>query len=198
METKMLENQNNIAVKESGLEIGALQRVFWVFAFIALTAVGARIEIMNQPVPFTLQTFFVLLSGALLGKRDGAISMGLYVILGAAGLPVFSGGAFGIARIMGPTGGYLLSFPAAALIVGYLASLRKEYWWMLVSMVAGSAVIFIIGTVQLNTVYLHNWNVSFRSGFLIFSWWDAVKIVGAASIAQYYFRRVGPRKNLMK
>ena len=165
-------------------------QAFWVITFSILTAIGAQIEIPNQPVPYTLQTFFVLLAGAFLGKRNGAASMGLYLLLGAIGMPVFSSGAFGLSRILGPTGGYLLSFPIAAFVVGYLARLRQEFWWMMVSMVIGSCIIFTIGTIQLNIVYLHNWVNSVQAGFLIFSWWDAVKIIGAATIAHHFFQKV--------
>jgi biotin transport system substrate-specific component len=165
-------------------------QAFWVMTFSILTAIGARIEIPTQPVPFTLQTFFVLLAGALLGKRGGLMSMGVYLAIGAIGAPVFSGGTFGISRILGPTGGYLLAFPIAAFAVGYFAQLRSEYWWMLLSMLIGSIVIFTVGTIQLNFMYLHNWTSSLQTGFLMFSWWDAVKILSAAAIAHYYFRRV--------
>ena len=64
-------------------------QAFWAFTFAVLVAIGAQIEIPNQPVPFTMQTFFVLSAGALLGKRGGAVSMGMYLILGAIGLPIF-------------------------------------------------------------------------------------------------------------
>jgi biotin transport system substrate-specific component len=165
-------------------------QAFWAFTFTVLVAIGAQIEIPNQPVPFTMQTFFVLSAGALLGKRGGAISMGIYLTLGAIGLPIFSGGAFGLAKILGPTGGYLLSFPIAAFVVGYLTRLRGEYWWMLISMFIGSLIIFSLGTIQLNFLYLHNWMNSFQAGFLIFSWWDGVKIVAAATITHSYFQRL--------
>lgn len=158
-------------------------------------AIGAQIEIPNHPVPFTLQTFFVLSGGALLGKRTGAISMGIYLILGIIGFPVFSGGAFGLATIIGPTGGYLLSFPIAAFVVGYLTRLRSEYWWMLISMLVGAFMIFSFGTIQLNFVYIHNWIHSFQVGFLIFSWWDGVKIIAAATIAYSYFQRMKTRQS---
>ncbi len=187
----MQKKHNNVGMKELSLpDERVLIQAFWVLTFAILTAIGAQIEIPNQPVPFTFQTFFVLLSGALLGKRAGTASMGLYLILGAIGLPVFSGGAFGVARIFGPTGGYLLSFPIAAFVVGYLAKLRGEYWWMVISMFIGIILILSLGTVQLYFVYFHNWMNSFQVGFLIFSWWDIVKLVGAATIAHYYFRKV--------
>ena len=187
----MFIKRNNTTIRELSLpDERASVQVFWVITFSILTAIGAQIEIPNQPVPYTLQTFFVLLAGALLGKRSGAASMGLYLILGAIGIPIFSGGAFGLSRILGPTGGYLLSFPIAAFVVGYLVKLRREFWWMMVSMVIGSFIIFTIGTIQLNIIYVHNWVHSVQAGFLIFSWWDAVKIIGAATIARHYFRKV--------
>ncbi len=165
-------------------------QAFWAFTFAVLVAIGAQIEIPNQPVPFTMQTFFVLSAGALLGKRGGAISMGIYLTLGAIGLPIFAGGAFGLSKILGPTGGYLLSFPIAAFVIGYLTRLRSEYWWMMISMIVGSLIIFSLGTIQLNFLYLHNWINSFQAGFLIFSWWDGVKIIAAATITYSYFQRM--------
>lgn len=165
----------------------ALAKAFWIFTFAFLTALGAQIELPLQPVPLTLQTFFVLLSGAIMGKRAGALSLGLYVVLGCLGLPIFSGGAFGLAKIMGPTGGYLLAFPIAAYIVGFLTNLRRDFWWIVLSMLVGSLSIFTLGVVQLNFIYMHHWTSSIQAGFLIFSWWDAVKILGAAAIAHRYF-----------
>ncbi len=187
----MFIKRNNTMTKELSLpDERASVQTFWAITFSILTAIGAQIEIPNQPVPYTLQTFFVLLAGALLGKRSGSASMGLYLILGAIGIPVFTGGAFGLSRILGPTGGYLLSFPIAAFVVGYLVKLRREFWWIMVSTVIGSFIIFTIGTIQLNIVYVHNWVNSIQAGFLIFSWWDGVKIIGVSTIAHHYFRKV--------
>ena len=86
-------------------ESSVLAQSAWIVTFAALTAIGARVEIPHYPVPFTLQTFFVLLGGAFLGVRNGAVSQLLYLAIGALGLPVFSGGGFGIAKIIGLTGG---------------------------------------------------------------------------------------------
>ena len=158
-------------------------QALWITGFALLTAVGAQIEIPHLPVPYTLQTFFVLLSGALLGKRNGALSQLLYVTLGVAGLPLFSSWGFGIARVMGPTGGYLLAFPVAAFAVGYLVRRQNNFFWTLGAMFIGLLIIFSLGTLQLNFLYFHDWALSFSSGFLIFSWWDVVKLVAAASIA---------------
>jgi biotin transport system substrate-specific component len=187
----MLINRNNTTIKELSLPDERVSvQAFWLITFSILTAIGAQIDIPHQPVPYTLQTFFVLLAGAFLGKRSGAASMGLYLILGSIGMPVFSGGAFGLSRILGPTGGYLLSFPITAFVVGYLVRLRREFWWMIVSMGIGSFIIFTIGMIQLNITYIHSWVNSLQAGFIIFSWWDAVKIIGAATITHHYFQKV--------
>ncbi len=155
-----------------------------VLLFAALTAVGAQIEIPHAPVPFTLQTLFVLLSGAILGPRLGAVSMLAYLGAGAAGLPVFSSFGFGFARLLGPTGGYLLAFPAAAFIAGFLRGERPTFPRLVLSMAAALVVVFACGTIQLRLTLLPDWAVAFNAGFLIFSWWDLVKLFGAASIAR--------------
>ncbi|MCX6133574.1 MAG: biotin transporter BioY [Ignavibacteriales bacterium] len=172
-------------------------QVFWIVSFAVFTAIGAQIEIPHHPIPFTLQTFFVLLAGGLLGKRNGFLSMLMYLGMGAIGMPVFSSGSAGLARLLGPSGGYLLSFPIAAYLIGYLVSLRPEslrvvegrlsqylvtYAWGVTAMTLGLILIFAFGTAQLNAVYYHNWNSSFTAGFLIFSWWDLLKLVAAAGI----------------
>ncbi len=172
-------------------------QAFWILSFVVFTAIGAQIEIPHHPVPYTLQTFFVLLAGALLGRRNAFLSMLAYVGIGVAGLPVFSGGSAGLARLLGPTGGYLLSFPVAAFLIAFLLSLRPhvvqevdgrlkrmlmEYGWGMGAMIIGLIFIFLMGTLQLNAVYYHNWSSAFASGFLIFSWWDVLKLVAAAGI----------------
>ncbi len=159
-----------------------VMQALWITGFALMTAVGAQIQIPHQPVPYTLQTFFVLLSGALLGKRNGALSQILYVALGAAGMPLFSSWGFGLARVLGPTGGYLLAFPVAAFVVGYLVRRQNNFVWTLVSMFIGLVIIFSLGTLQLNFLYFHDWALSLTNGFLIFSWWDVVKLVAAAGI----------------
>jgi biotin transport system substrate-specific component len=166
-------------------------QIFWVVSFAILTAFGAQLEIPHQPVPYTFQTLAVILAGGLLGSRNGFLSMSLYLGLGLVGMPVFAGGGFGLAKLIGPTGGYLLSFPVAAFLVGMLVShLPKSlssnsifaFAWTLGAMLAGLVLVFAMGTLQLNVVYFHNWKLAFQSGFLIFSPWDVLKLIAATTI----------------
>ncbi|MDI6803197.1 MAG: biotin transporter BioY [Bacteroidota bacterium] len=164
------------------LRYGLTVQAMLVFAFVALTAVGAWVEIPTQPVPFTLQTFFVLLSGVVLGARNAFFSQLIYLSLGVMGLPLFAGFSFGFAKLIGPTGGYLLSFPIAAFVTGYLVTLNGKYVWTIISVTVGMLLIFSFGTVYLNFVFLNDIAKSLMSGFLIFSLWDAIKIFAVASI----------------
>ena len=175
----------SFAVEKTSLYAQAL----WITVFAALTAIGAQIEIPHQPVPYTLQTLFVLLSGAFLGKRNGALSQALYLFGGLIGVPVFSGFGFGIARLIGPTGGYLISFPIAAFAVGYLLNKNPRVLRTIISMLVGLFIIFSLGTLQLNFVYYHNWSDAFTHGFLIFSWWDVMKLTAAVAIYHQFTRK---------
>ena len=169
--------------KSSGYAGASVQaQLFWIAAFAVATVLGARMEIPHQPVPFTLQTMVVILAGAFLGSRNGALSQLLYLAAGVFGAPVFASGGFGLARLLGPTGGYLLAFPVAAAAVGYLAQMRRSFLWSLLSMAAGLFIIFLSGTIQLNIVYFHEFESAFSAGFLMFSWWDLLKLFAAASI----------------
>jgi biotin transport system substrate-specific component len=84
-------------------------------------------------------------------------------------------------HLVGPTGGYLLAFPAAAAVAGYLVTLRRSLPWTVLSMFAGLLVIFTSGTLHLYAFYIRNFASAFTTGFLIFSWWDMLKL-GAASM----------------
>ncbi|MFH1856105.1 MAG: biotin transporter BioY [Candidatus Omnitrophota bacterium] len=122
-------------------------RVMGVFVFIILTALGAfvRIPLPFTPVPFTLQTFFVLFSGAVLGRKYGALSQAGYVVLGMAGIPIFSGANAGVAWIFGPTGGYLLGFVAAAFMTGALLNKRRSFFEIMIIFLAATITIYFFG-----------------------------------------------------
>src|SRR3989338_5096636 len=117
--------------------------------FAALTAAIApfKIPLGFTPVPITLQTLAVLMSGAMLGPYYGALAMILYVVVGALGLPVFAGGGSGIGALLGPTGGYLISYFIAAFVIGKVVQMRKQpkYIDYAVAMVAGTIIIYTLG-----------------------------------------------------
>ena len=101
-------------------------------------------------MPITLQPMLVVLAGMLLGPAAGAASMVLYLVAGEAGLPVFTPiGAPGIARFFGPTGGYLLAYPAAACVAGWLNSRVDAPSARWLAAIAGMVVIFVGGLAQL-------------------------------------------------
>ncbi|MBW1650823.1 MAG: biotin transporter BioY, partial [Deltaproteobacteria bacterium] len=120
--------------------------------FAALTAAGAYIAIPIGPVPIVLQNLFVLLAGLALGGKWGAVSIGIYLIAGAVGLPVFAIGTGGIGRFAGPTGGYLIGFFFAAYITGIISSIKKNTFFDIIAMIIGSAVIYIFGITWLKMV----------------------------------------------
>lgn len=111
-----------------------------------LVALCAQIAI-GFPVPISAQTFAVLLIGALLGPRRGAICMLAYLAEGVAGLPVFAHGKAGLAALAGPTGGYLIGFVPAAWIVGLLAKSGwdRRFWTTLAAMLIGNVLIYVFG-----------------------------------------------------
>jgi biotin transport system substrate-specific component len=130
---------------------GAFSNAGLIVGASLVTALAAQVAIPMAPVPITGQTFAVLLTGAVLGPRRAALAQLLYLVEGAAGLPVFAGGAFGLAKLAGPTGGYLLAFPFAAALTGWLAARGwdRRFDTMLLAMLLGSSVIFACGLAQL-------------------------------------------------
>ncbi len=160
-------------------------KIFWITIFAILTAVAAQIAIPAKPIPFTLQTLMVLLSGALLGSRNGAYSQFLYLAMGIIGLPVFAQipeAPLGFARIFGPTGGYLLAFPIAAFLVGFLIERRKNYWSIVASMFIGELIVILFGVFYLSAFYTKNFEEALKVGAAIFSVWMVVKVFIAATI----------------
>jgi biotin transport system substrate-specific component len=151
-----------------------------VLLFSVLTFLSAQIIIPSQPVPFTLQTMVVLLSGAFLGARNGAYSQIIYITAGAIGIPVFAGFGFGFMKLFGPTGGYLLAFPFAAFIAGYLLEKKGGLLWTLVSFLIADAMIILSGALYLSVFFGGNLEAALFGGAVIFSVWDLLKITAAA------------------
>ncbi|MEP6569972.1 MAG: biotin transporter BioY [Acidobacteriota bacterium] len=152
--------------------------------FSLLTALAAQIVIPIGPVPITAQTFAVLLTGALLGSRLGSMAMIMYLVEGGAGLPFFYGGSGGIGHLLGPTGGYLVAFPAAAFITGAFAEngWDKRFITAVAAMAVGSIVILLAGwawfSVLMHTAPLAAFKVSVAPYII----GDVIKILLAAAV----------------
>jgi len=176
-------------VRQAGLVIG----------FSLLMALSAQIVIPIGPVPITGQTFVVLLCGALLGSRLGAMAMIAYLIEGASGLPFFAGGMSGIAHLLGPTGGYLVAFPAAAFITGAFAEhgWDRKFVTAAAAMAIGSLVIMFCGWLWFSYLTHTSPLVAFQLTVLKFIPGDIVKILLAAAVLPSGWKLVG-RKSATK
>lgn len=163
-----------------------------VALFAALTALSGlvRVPLPFTPVPLTLQVLPVLLAGALIGPSRAAASQALFLGSGALGLPVFAGGAAGLAWLTGPTGGYLAGFLAAAWLVGAILrrTERPGFGLTLAAMTAGAAVIHALGVLQLSIHSGGSILRAFQLGSLPFLPGTVLKVLAAASLATAWRR----------
>lgn len=168
----------------------------------ALMALCARVAFYEpgNPVPYTLQTFGVLLSAGALGFRRGVAATALYLLIGALGLPVFAEGRHGTAILFGATGGYLIGFVLASAIIGRLAELGwdRNILGSIGAMLIGSVAIYLIGVPWLAYTYLEgDLGRAAQVGLVPYILWDAIKLTLAAAAfpAAWWFvgRRPGDR-----
>ncbi len=158
-----------------------LRDLFLIIAASWFIALFAQIEIPMQPVPITGQTFAVLLVGALLGSKRGALAVVTYIAQGAMGLPFFAGGASGMGILTGATAGYLLGFVGAAYVVGWLAEkgLERSVRTSILPFLIGTLIIYIFGVAWLSLV-MGSVIKAIVSGLLPFLIGDAIKLLAAA------------------
>jgi biotin transport system substrate-specific component len=156
--------------------------------FVAvLTAAAAQLSfpLPFTPVPFTIQPMIVLVGAAALGSRLGAMSQILYLMLGIAGLPVFAYSPElpqGFARLLGPTGGYLMAYPLAAFATGWLAErgLDRRYFTSILAMSVGLSVIFAFGVLWI--ARLAGMPTALATGLYPFVIVDVIKVVAAGLV----------------
>ncbi|MDR2575465.1 MAG: biotin transporter BioY [Treponema sp.] len=179
----MLNQRKTITLRTSitGLVLTAL--------FAALISAGAFITVPIGPVPFVLQNFFTLLSGLVLGPFLGAMAVALFIVAGAIGVPVFSnnGSPMGIARLIGPTGGFYLGYFLGAIVAGLVIGFPRQgekikVWRLALAVVLGGLTVYIPGLIRLK-FFLETWPKTFAAGFFPFLIGDAIKGVVAALIA---------------
>jgi len=167
-----------------------LHRLVWTALMAALIGAGAYLIVPIGPVPISMQPLFIFLAGYALGPRHGVLAMGLYLLAGTIGLPVFAGGRSGLGHLLGPTGGYLFGFLASALLCGLAKKNGELIPW-------GRGILFGIpailaaygaGAAWLKAALSFTWAKAIAVGVVPFIPWDAVKIVAALACCRYLAR----------
>jgi biotin transport system substrate-specific component len=176
-----------VAARAESASLTSAVRVASVLFVAAATAAAAQISIPLPftDVPFTFQPMVVLIGALALGPRLGAASQVLYLAAGIAGLPVFAASATlppGAARLLGPTGGYLMAYPLAAFVAGYLGArgFGRGYLTSFLAMFAGLAVVFAGGVLWLSS--LVGLPAAVAAGFFPFVIADTLKLALAAGV----------------
>src|SRR5216110_1676209 len=182
MNTSFAKSETLLGVALAPLDF--VRQVGLVIGFSLLTALSAQIVIPTGRVPITAQTFAVLLTGALLGSRLGAITMIVYLIEGASGLPFFAGGTSTLAHLMGPYGGYLIAFPAAALVTGAFAEhgWDRRFFSAAAAMAIGSVIIMLSGWLWYSFVMRTSPTLVLFDTIIKFIPGDIIKIALAAAV----------------
>ncbi len=168
-------------------------RVAAVGVFIVLTALSAfvRIPLPFTPVPLTLQTFFVLLCGALLGRKLGLFTQASYMLLGLTGAQVFTGSGSGSLYLIGPTGGYIFGFILAAYFAGsFLTGKEKSSGNVFLKLLCADFIILFSGTLWLKISLSCSLSKAFLLGFLPFLSGDILKVILATGIYKKIHLRI--------
>jgi biotin transport system substrate-specific component len=192
----------SLATRDDSRALRIGEKIGAVGFVTAFTAAAAQISIALPftPVPFTFQPMVVLVGAAALGARLGMASQILYLLLGLAGLPVFAATLLlpqGAARLFGPTGGYLMAYPLAAFVTGWLAErgFDRRYLTAVVAMASGLAVIFAGGLSWLMVVLrpVDGFAGALRAGFTPFIAGDLIKLMVAAGVMPSLWWLTGSR-----
>jgi len=153
--------------------------------FVALIACGAFISIPIGPVPIVLQNMFVLLAGLILGPVWGLGCIGIYLLIGLAGLPIFAGGTAGMGKLFGPTGGYLLGYLPAVYVTGLISKgMKKTMAGDIMALIAGSLIVYAAGVPWLKFAFSMPWSKALAAGMYPFLIGDTLKVLAAAFIAK--------------
>jgi biotin transport system substrate-specific component len=160
--------------------------------FVYLTSL---VVVPHDPIPWTGQTFGVLMVGGALGLRRGLLAVALYVLLGYVGLPFFAEGKSGASVILGPSGGYLIGFIVAAAVVGRLAELGwdRRFGGAIGMMLIGSVIIYAIGLPWLAVTKDYTLSATIAAGLTPFILWDAIKLAVAAGVFPVAWWLIGRR-----
>jgi len=160
-------------------------RLIGIAVFVILTSLGAfvRIPLPFSPVPITLQTFFVLLAGAFLGANPGALTQIIYIGLGLAGLPIFTGAGSGLLYLAGPTSGYLFGFILASLLIGKCLKYTPATLFPVLGVLfLGDLLILFCGLTWLKFIFGYNFTRLLLIGVMPFIPGDLLKALAASFI----------------
>ena len=194
----MTRTTSNVLIDQIARDRTGSRDLLWIVGFSLLTAglAQARIPLPYTPVPLTGQTFAVLLAGAVLGARRGFASQATYLALGAMGLPVFAGGIGGFPHLLGPTGGYLWSFPIAAGLLGWLTErgAGRAVWKLVLALCASDLLILSCGATWLGILFRESASVALHWGFYPFIVSNLIKIAAVGLTLPAILKRFEQRK----
>lgn len=164
-----------------------------IAVFAAFISAMAQVSIpLPSGVPVTLQTFAVSFAAVVLGGKKGLFAALVYVLLGACGAPVFAGLKGGMGSIIGPTGGFILSFPLMAFLAGRGAEMRGRQWLWL-GLAAGAAANYLVGALVFTLITLKGFSVAFTACVLPFLPGDLIKLALAGFAGEKCRRLLGER-----
>lgn len=167
-----------------------LHQLVWTALLAATIGAGAYLVVPIGPVPVSMQPFFVFLTGFALGPRRGAMAVGLYLLAGTLGLPVFAGGRSGLGHLFGPTGGYIFGWLAAVWLCGLARERDGAVSWMRGGGfgLAALLALYSMGAGWLKFALSMSWHKAFLAGVAPFIVWDILKLVAAVASARYMAR----------
>jgi biotin transport system substrate-specific component len=167
-----------------------LHQLVWTALMAATIGAGAYLIVPIGPVPVSMQPFFVFLAGYALGPRRGAMAVGLYLLAGALGLPVFAGGRSGLGHLFGPTGGYLLGWLVTAWLCGMARRQDGSLPWVRGGGfgLAALLLLYATGAAWLKFALSMSWYKAWLAGVAPFIPWDAIKLAAALACGRYMIR----------
>jgi len=181
----------NTFVRKEVISNRKIISIIGVASFVLFMAFGAHVYIplVFTPVPITMQTFFVLLCGAILGKHLGSFSAILYIILGAAGIPIFSTGTWGFSHVFGPTGGYLFGFAISCYVIGRVLEKRDSLLSIIIALLLGEFIIFCLGAIWLMILFHISLRQALFIGVVPFIAGDSIKLVACVFLCKKCLKR---------
>lgn len=167
-----------------------LHSLVWTALLAASIGAGAYLIVPIGPVPISMQPFFVFLAGFALGPKRGALALGLYLLAGTIGLPIFIGGKSGLGHLLGPMGGYLFGFVISAWLCGLARrSTPRIPWFKGLAYGSGALLsLYALGVIWLKFAISISWGKALMVGVVPFIPWDGVKLLAALACSRYMAR----------